>query len=357
MPARRKVGNVAYDRQRAALALLCVVAVLFGASLFPATGFGTYPSRDAGGPALPGDPTGGTETPAPTPTATPTDTGGTATDTPTPTPTPNATATDTPVPLDPGDGSSLNWGAVFWLFGLTGGGVALLAAVRQRRGRRYPLLGLLPIDEARLPDGGLPGLLADLPRRSMLVVLGVGTSLSSAVDAVASLADGVGAALSAGGRGIARGVEVAVVGVPSALARGLGGLGRGLGGLFSLSGALASIGTGVTSRDWGSDEDDDTPAAESTDAPDAPVDPGPPDVEEAWDAMTDAVRVRHRRAATPADFARAAVEQGFPAEAVETLTTVFREVRYGDYPSSESRVESAREAIAAIRRHLEVRDS
>ena len=348
---------MAYDRQRAALALLCVVAVLFGASLFPATGFGSYPSRDAGGPTLPGDPTGGTETPAPTPTTTPAGADDPATGTPTPTPEPNETAASTPAPPDSGDGSSLNWGAVLWAFGLAAGGVLVLAGVRQRRGRRYPLLGLLPIDEARLPESGLPGLLADLPRRSMLVVLGVGTSLSPAVDAVSTLADGVGSALSTGGRSVVRGLGVAVVGVPSELARGFGGLGRGLGGLFSLSGALASIGSGVTSRDWGADEDDASSANESTDASGAAIDPGPPDVEEAWDAMTDEVRVRHRRAATPTDFARAAVEQGFPADAVETLTTVFREVRYGNYPSSESRVESAREAIAAIRRHLEVRDS
>ncbi|MFC5366428.1 DUF4129 domain-containing protein [Salinirubrum litoreum] len=350
---------MAYDRQRAALALLCVVAVLFGASLFPATGFGSYPSRDAGGPTLPGDPTGGTETPVSTPTPTPTDPGDETTDTPTPTdtPEPNATATDTPIPPDTGDAPSLNWGAILWLFALGGGSVLLLAGVRHHRGRRYPLLGLLPIDEARLPDGGLPALLAELPRQSMLFVLGVGTSLSPTVDALSSLADGVGSALSAGGRGIARGLEVAVVGVPSALAQGLGGLGRGLDGLFSLSGALASIGSGVTSRNWGSDDDERSSAGAGTDPDQEPVDPGPPDIEEAWDAMTDEVRVRHRRAATPADFARAAVEQGFPADAVETLTTVFREVRYGDYPSSELRVQSAREAIAAIRQHLEVRDS
>jgi hypothetical protein len=350
---------VAYDRQRAALALLCVVAVLFGASLFPATGFGSYPSRDAGGPTLPGDPTGGSETPVPTPTPVPTDTGDGATDSPTPTdtPTPNVTVTETPIPPDSGGSPSLNWGAIFWLFALGGGTVVALAGVRQHRGRRYPLLGLLPIDEARLPDGGLPALLADLPRQSMLFVLSVGTSLSPAVDALSSLAEGVGSALSAGGRGIARGLEVAVVGVPSALAQGLGGLGRGLGGLFSLSGALASIGSGVTSRNWRSDDDESTAEATAPDTDSEPVDPGPPDIEEAWDAMTDEVRVRNRRAATPADFARAAVEQGFPADAVETLTTVFREVRYGNYPSSELRVQSAREAIAAIRQHLEVRDS
>jgi hypothetical protein len=350
---------VAYDRQRAALALLCVVAVVFGASLFPATGFGSYPNRDAGGPTLPGDPTGGSETPAstPTPSPTPAEPGDEATDTPTDTPEPNATATDTPVPPDPGDAPSLDWGAIFWLFALGGGTIVALAGVRQHRGRRYPLLGLLPIDQARLPDGGLPALLADLPRRSMLFVLGVGTSLSPTVDALSSLADGVGSALSAGGRGIARGLEVAVLGVPRALSQGLGGLGRGLGGLFSLSGALASIGSGVTSRNWGSDDDESTAEATAPDTDSEPVDPGPPDIEEAWDAMTDEVHVRNRRAATPADFASAAVEQGFPAEAVETLTTVFREVRYGNYPSSELRVQSAREAIAAIRQHLEVRDS
>jgi hypothetical protein len=345
---------VAYARQRAALALLCVVAVLFGASLFPATGFGSYPSRDAGGPALPGDPTGGTD-PAPTPTTTPSPAGTTdaETATATDTPEPTATTTDTPVPPAPGDSSSLNWGAIVWPFALGTGVVLLLAGVRQHRGRRYPLLGLLPIDEARLPDGGLPALLADLPRRSMLFVLGVGTSLSPAVDALSSLGDGLAAALSTGGRGVVRGLEVAVVGVPRTLARGLGGLGSGLGSLLSVSGALASIGSGVTSRNWRSGPDEEPPSA--TTEPE-PADPGPPDVEEAWDEMTDAVRVRNRRAATPADFARAAVEQGFPADAVETLTTVFREVRYGDYPSTESRVRSAREAIQAIRRHPEVRD-
>jgi hypothetical protein len=355
---------VVYDRQRAALALLCVVAVLFGASLFPATGFGSYPSRDAGGPTLPGDPIGGPD-PAPTPT-TPmptdvpdsgTDSGDAETPTPTDTPEPNTTTAPGSDPPDADGSASLNWGAILWAVGLGVGAIGLLVAARQHRGRRYPLLGLLPIDEARLPESGLPGLFAELPRRTMLFVLGVGTSLSPAVDALSSLSDGLGAALSAGGRGIARGLEVAAVGVPRALARGFGGIGRGLGGLFSLSGALASIGSGVTSRDWGSDDEAPTAAGETTDSEPESVDPGPPDIEEAWDAMTDEVRVRNRRSATPADFARAAVEQGFPGDAVETLTTVFREVRYGSFPSSEARVQSAREAIAEIRRQLEVRDS
>jgi uncharacterized membrane protein len=68
----------------------------------------------------------------------------------------------------------------------------------------------------------------------------------------------------------------------------------------------------------------------------------------AWVDMTDALDVPNRAATTPAEFRDRALAAGFPADPVSTLTTLFREVRYGDAPTIPEREDGAREALREI---------
>jgi len=68
----------------------------------------------------------------------------------------------------------------------------------------------------------------------------------------------------------------------------------------------------------------------------------------AWRDMTDALDVPATETTTPAEFRDAAVAAGLPERPVEDLTTVFREVRYGDAPTTPDRREAAREALRDV---------
>ncbi|QLD85531.1 transglutaminase domain-containing protein [Natronomonas halophila] len=70
------------------------------------------------------------------------------------------------------------------------------------------------------------------------------------------------------------------------------------------------------------------------------------DVYQAWAALADGLDGTQR---TPAAVAEEALEHGLPADAVAELTTLFREVRYGDGDPTEERERRAREAIEDIR--------
>jgi hypothetical protein len=67
-----------------------------------------------------------------------------------------------------------------------------------------------------------------------------------------------------------------------------------------------------------------------------------------WREMTEALDVRSPETTTPADFARVAVEAGLDRNDVETLTDLFREVRYGGAAVTETRERRAREALRNI---------
>nr|WP_303647090.1 DUF4129 domain-containing protein [Haloarchaeobius salinus] len=69
--------------------------------------------------------------------------------------------------------------------------------------------------------------------------------------------------------------------------------------------------------------------------------------------MAGYVPLRRPESKTPAEVARAAVDGGLPRSAVERLTAVFRDVRYGRYPRTDDRKRTAREALAEIRERLE----
>ncbi|MHB9288530.1 DUF4129 domain-containing protein [Halobacteriales archaeon Cl-PHB] len=68
----------------------------------------------------------------------------------------------------------------------------------------------------------------------------------------------------------------------------------------------------------------------------------------AWHDMTDALDVPATATTTPAAFRDAAIDAGLPEAPVADLTTLFREVRYGDAPTTAERAERARTALRDI---------
>lgn len=65
----------------------------------------------------------------------------------------------------------------------------------------------------------------------------------------------------------------------------------------------------------------------------------------AWYEMTAPLEVHSPETTSPAEFREAAIEQGFDSEDVETLTRLFRAVRYGDVTVTETREQEARELL------------
>ena len=70
---------------------------------------------------------------------------------------------------------------------------------------------------------------------------------------------------------------------------------------------------------------------------------------ELWRTFARLVVPGRWRSRTPGEVARAAIDRGFPAAPVERLTTVFREVEYGDRSLSEGRLQRARTAFDELR--------
>ena len=57
------------------------------------------------------------------------------------------------------------------------------------------------------------------------------------------------------------------------------------------------------------------------------------------------------RSRTPGEISRAAIDRGYPAEPVETLTRVFRDIEYGNHSLSDERWDAARKAFERLARH------
>lgn len=68
----------------------------------------------------------------------------------------------------------------------------------------------------------------------------------------------------------------------------------------------------------------------------------------AWVEMTDALDVAKHPSTTPAQFRDRALAAGFPSAAVSELTELFRDVRYGDAPTTPERERAARTALRDI---------
>lgn len=123
--------------------------------------------------------------------------------------------------------------------------------------------------------------------------------------------------------------------------------------------ALGALGGALVLRDG---DDDESPAVEDTTerrgrtpaggAPDAA--PGPlaadPEnaVEGAWLSLAERVDDAVDRGRTPREYAARAREAGLDADAVERITALFREVRYGGRPVTDDRERAASRAREAL---------
>lgn len=79
------------------------------------------------------------------------------------------------------------------------------------------------------------------------------------------------------------------------------------------------------------------------------------EVYRAWREMTRAVDVDAPASSTPRDFADAAVAKGLDPDDVETLTTLFEEVRYGGARVTDQHREAVATALESVERRLQER--
>ena len=355
MTERFRLSSVGHNRRHAALATLCVFAVLLAASLFPASGFGAYPAGvwSDSGTGAPGTTAAGPSTTVEFSTTTESTTA-TATTQRTTDGSTTTTATTTEqttterAAADPGDGgfdggdlSGLYLGVGALLAGLVGFGFVRGALSATSAAEAIPFT----ITVRGVPIGDLIG---GLPERTMTLVVGFSSSVPQLLDDTASLTSEV-----------TSGLAMVLSGTGSALGRiasaGAGGLfaaftavPRALSGFSGVSGLFSDVSVPSLGRD-SSGRDRSRPSSTTADESE-PSEPRPPTVEEAWETMADRVFVRNRRARTPEEFARAALERGYPDDAVRKLTRTFQEVRYGRR-SRTDRTPTARSALDRIQRY------
>lgn len=332
---------------RAALALLCCGAVIFGTALFPAAlDVELRSSEPASGPS---------QVQTPTATATPSNSGGsgsTATATATPTP------TATPVPPDDAGGGDGLVSVVRWLVGLVavgGLGYVGLRVARSLDGAGgFALAASLPsVSWGPLPAiaARVAGLVQFVPQTTTAVLLAGSAGLARVAKGIGTLVGGVLGGLSTGagplGRMAARSVGAlpTVVGTVVAAPIGaLGAFGSGGGLLASLRGDLATPSV-LESEDPTTDD-----ARAATDVPAADDSESDPTIREAWAAMVALVPVSNPEATTPGEYARRAIDRGLPAGPVRRLTEIVRRVEYGDEPATATLTEAARDALDSIQR-------
>lgn len=378
------------DLYRATLALACLLAVVVGASLFPATGFGANPvpagSAVNGNGSAPGGgsgPTDGTATASGTDsssegatstsdgrdgedTATATTSadggeGGAGTSTSTTTE-PTATESTTTAPAGSEESSEGGLqGALLAFFTIVGTSLVfvLLAAVgfgRHHR-RRYPGEWDLP----SAPHLRVLEYVRRIPQTSLAFAMFAGSSAPSVIDGLANgLRDattGVGTATRGLGK-VGASLGSGLAAIPGGLVKGIGSLGRGLGSLTLGLGSLTSLGS-ASVLDRGGDRPGADPRSGASERPEPP-EPEPPDppasVREAFDRLQEDLGISGRDGETPGEIARRAIDRGLPTDAIAALTSTFRDVRYGGYPDEGERVTVARDAYERVRAALE-RDS
>jgi hypothetical protein len=382
------------DLYRASLAIACVFAVVIGASLFPATGFGTNPvpagsvangsGSAPGGSSGPGDVTTtdtetdssdgeSTSTSDPsenedTTAATTTTSGGEngdqtsvpTTTEPTTTEPTTTEPTTSPAGYDDSSEGGLD-GALLALFTIIGAAIVSVpfAAVgfgRHHR-RRYPGEWDLP----SAPHLRVLEYVRRIPQTSLAFAMFAGSNAPSIIDGfVNGLRDattGLGAATEGLGK-LGASIGSGLAAIPGGLVKGIGSLGRGLGSLTLGLGALTSLGS-ASVLGGGSDRPSDDPRSGANERPEPP-EPEPPEppasVREAFDRLQEDLGVSGRDGETPGEIARRAIDRGLPTDAIAALTSTFRDVRYGGHPDEGERVTVARDAYERVRAALE-RDS
>ncbi|WP_423746262.1 DUF4129 domain-containing protein (plasmid) [Haladaptatus sp. SPP-AMP-3] len=345
------------NRLRAALIALCVLAVVFGASLFPATGFGSYPAGPGGGNRAdtPGAPSTGSRSTVSA--GNPSDPGTVATTTAQTTT--NSESSDgsadsetaTTTTAASASQSANNGTPLLQILGKTVGILVLVGGAFLAVGFRRGTLaldgdGAIPLTVRGISVGELVG---KIPARTMGLVVGFSASIPRLADDAIDLLGEVG-----------RGLAASTVGLGSALGRTIAVMGRGFSGtLFaigSVGSGLFSIPEAVSRPTLSGRSDGESTGRTATNGGTAPAEPeerGPPSIEEAWESMTEHLPVRRRRTTTPGEYAREAIQRGYPADAVRQLTDTFREVRYGSLPPTANRTKLARAALDKIDRFRE----
>ena len=201
------------------------------------------------------------------------------------------------------------------------------------------------LSEADIPDGFLPRLqfrLKRIPQVTMAATIGASSVVPTVADALVRTGRGVGSGFGQLGRSIGRGFASALQGFGGlSLTSGFSALVGGLGDLRPTGGRSSAGRSTTTSATGGSNTDQATDSGE---------DPGPQTIEAAWEEMTALVSRSSRSpdSKTPGEYARAAIAAGYPKSAVSTLTEVFRQVRYGDYPPTDDRTHRARAAYEEL---------
>lgn len=379
---------MAHDLHRAALAVLCVFAVIFAATLFPATGFGTNPVPSSGPGGGPADGTSSgdsqadgqstTTAPATTGTGTPTtSTTPETTESPTTATTPETeadgsttaggsdetapttTATTTEAPVDDSASSGGLMGALLSLGTILAFFVSIVVATAVGFGRHHRRRHPGDWDLPSAPHLRVLAYVRRIPQTSLAFVMVTGQSAPGILDQLgSSFADattGFGAA-TAGVGTLGAALGSAVVKIPAGFVTGIGAFGRGVG---SLSLAWPSLSAGIGSGGFFSGSDDrpgaDPRSGGRSDPVEAePEEPEPPaSVREAWDRLQEDLGVGGDDPRTPAEIARQAVDRGVPSDAARSLTRTFQDVRYGGRPDDGERVTVARRAYRRIRSALD----
>ncbi|WP_227739013.1 transglutaminase TgpA family protein [Halorientalis pallida] len=96
----------------------------------------------------------------------------------------------------------------------------------------------------------------------------------------------------------------------------------------------------------------DTEATQGT-AVTTSEDDGRIDIQQAWRELTARVQVSNPQATTPVQYGERAIDRGFPADAVETLTELYRKAEYSYWDPTTADERQARDALQRIRRELD----
>jgi len=357
---------VANDTRRAALAVLCVLAVVLGAGMFPAAGFGANPVPDSGAASdgsSPGDDAGTTDGSTTVATGTTTadsdDEGGAGTDAPTTTTTTGRPTTTTAAAASDAAGEggvvgSLLSLATILLASLLGF-LAVTVGLGRHHRRRYP--GQWDLPDA--PHLRLVAYVRRVPQTSLSFVMFAGANAPGIVDGLASGVGNVTRGAGSAASGLTAALSTvggAVLRVPGGFLAGVGGFARALSSLALSVPSLSAPSAGGLFGSGGEARPGSDPRSGGRADPKPEGDPEPPEppasVREAWDRLQADLGVAGADGRTPGEIARAAISRGLPADAVRSLTRSFREVRYGGRPDDGERVSTARQAYERIRSTL-----
>ncbi len=336
---------MATDPRRAVIVMACVVAVAVGGVALPATSYGDVPGSDVdvAGASNGAEPNGdsapvGTETETQTQTETQTETQGQ---------TEAREQTETPARADGGDpgdsdADGFDLAPTLFVIGFIVLGVVVLGFAVG--GSKHTTVGSEMFGVGAggrldsLPDIAVPNPLRAIAARTTEVALSVPTTVGRLGHALQEAVVGMGSALGSATAALGRAGRLQANAL-CALASALGGASIGLS--TSLSDLTPRFGRDdlQEARPATSGDDDDTLKKDGTTRL---------SVADAWAEMRRLVSISNASARTPAEVARAAVDQGLPRGPVMRLTETFREVTYGQADPGGIR-ETAVAALRSVR--------